>query len=79
MNDVILTISEVAQDLRCSKAHVYKVIRGELPGVSPLPAICMGRRKLIRRTTLEHWKAANEQSAHDAMLIASPKITAVGA
>lgn len=79
MNDVILTISEVAQELRCSKAHVYKAIRGELPGVSPLPAICMGRRRLVRRSSLEHWEATNEQSARDAMLIASPKITAVGA
>jgi excisionase family DNA binding protein len=77
--DEILTVEEVARTLRCSKAHVYKAISGLLDGVSPLPSIPMGRRRLIRRSTLEEWKAKNEQSARDAMLIASPKITAVGA
>ena len=56
----ILTVSEVAAELRCSKAHVYNAIAGKVGGVSPLPAIFMGRRKLIRREALEQWKTTNE-------------------
>jgi excisionase family DNA binding protein len=58
--DEILTVAEVAAELRCSKAHVHNAIRGRVARVSLLPAICMGRRKLIRRSTLEQWKTANE-------------------
>jgi hypothetical protein len=43
----VLTISEVAANLRCSKAHVYNAINGRVTGVSALPAIAMGRRKLV--------------------------------
>jgi hypothetical protein len=49
----ILNIAEVALLLRCSKAHVCKAINGQVPGISRLPAISMGRRKLIRRQSLE--------------------------
>ena len=41
----ILTVAEVALELRCSKAHVYNVIAGRVDGVCALPAISMGRRK----------------------------------
>lgn len=66
----ILCVDEVADDLRCSKAHVYNAINGKIHGVTKLPAICMGRRKLVRRSALEAWKQANEQNA---MLAASPE------
>ena len=36
-NEEILTIPEVAAELRCSKAHVYKVVNGRIAGVSTLP------------------------------------------
>jgi excisionase family DNA binding protein len=71
----ILTITEVAKELRCSKAHVYHAINGKVPGVSALPAISMGRRRLVRRSTLEQWKRSNERAAGDAMLIASLRTT----
>jgi len=61
MND-ILTVPEVAADLRCSRAHVYNVINGKVSGVSALPAITMGRRRLVRRSSLEFWKLKNEQN-----------------
>lgn len=61
--DQILTVPEVATELRCSKAHVYNVINGKVQGVTPLPVIRMGRRKLVRRSSLEHWKQANEQGS----------------
>ncbi|HXE63913.1 MAG TPA: helix-turn-helix domain-containing protein [Bryobacteraceae bacterium] len=59
-NSEILSIHEVAANLRCSKAHVYNAINGKITGVTRLPAICMGRRKLVRRASLESWKQANE-------------------
>ena len=77
--NAVLTVAEVAEDLRCSKAHVYKTINGLVPGVSPLPAILLGRRRLVRRSSLEQWKRLNERAAGDAIMIASPKIQAVDA
>ena len=76
--DAILTVLEVAADLRCSKAHVYNVINDRVAGVSPLPAIAMGRRKLVRRSTLEQWKRTNERSPGSGMLPPSFEVDAVG-
>ncbi len=59
----ILTVAEVALELRCSRAHVYNVIAGKVEGVRALPAISMGRRKLVRRAALEHWMEASETAA----------------
>jgi excisionase family DNA binding protein len=58
--DEVLTVNEVAAELRCSKAHVYNVINGKVRGVSTVPVIPMGRRVLIRRSALERWKQENE-------------------
>jgi excisionase family DNA binding protein len=58
----ILTATEVAHDLRCSRAHIYNMISGKVTGVSPVPAIMMGRRKLVRREALERWKLENENN-----------------
>jgi len=77
--DRILTIAEVAADLRCSKAHVYNAINGKVAGVSALPTITMGRRKLVRRRTLEGWKRANEKGPDGAMLRASLEVDSVDA
>jgi hypothetical protein len=57
----ILSALDVARELRCSKAHVYKVILGKVDGVSALPIIKLGRRKIVRRSSLEAWKRANER------------------
>ena len=76
--DEVLTVSEVAKDLRCSRGHVYNAIKGRVAGVSPLPVIAMGRRKLVRRSSLECWKRANERGTHgNGMLPASPEVDAV--
>ncbi len=56
----VLTVAEVALRLRCSKAHVCNAINGKVRGVTPLPAITMGRRKLIRLAALLHWLDQNE-------------------
>ncbi len=73
----ILTLAEVAVRLRCSKAHVCHAIKGRLKGVTPLPAISLGRRKLVRRESLEHWLAQNDPGC--AIIGSSHRIDAVNA
>lgn len=68
-NSEILSIHEVAANLRCSKAHVYNAINGKIIGVSRLPAIPMGRRKLVQRSSLDAWKRANETGADAIRLV----------
>ncbi len=75
----ILTVAEVASELRCSKAHVCKAINGKVRNVRPLPAIAIGRRRLIRRTTLDEWLKANERALSGAMMAPSPDLDAVNA
>ena len=72
----VLTVRDVALELRCSVAHVYNVINGKVKNVQRLPVIAIGRRKLIQRDTLEEWKKSNEQGELDGK-IASSRIDAV--
>jgi excisionase family DNA binding protein len=58
----LLTMSEVAKLLHCSKAHVCNAVAGKVRGCQPIPAVSLGRRKLVRRETLLAWIARNEQS-----------------
>jgi hypothetical protein len=58
--DALLVLDEFAAELRCSKAHASNVIHGKVRGVLPIPVIWIGSRPLIRRSTFEKWKAANE-------------------
>ncbi len=57
----ILTITEVAEVLRCSKAHVCNVLRGRVQGLPKLTHFSLGRRKLVRREWLETWMEQNKQ------------------
>ena len=75
----VLTIAEVAVDLRCSKAHVYNLIAGKVSDAAPLPVIAMGRRKLVLRETLEMWKRRSQRVATSDMLPSSPEVDAVDA
>ena len=59
-SDEILSALDIARELHCSKAHVYNVILGRVAGVTPLPVIVMGRRRLVRRSSFELWKRSNE-------------------
>lgn len=52
----ILTVRDVALELRCSMAHVHNVINGKVKNVARLPAIRLGRKRLVLRDTLEEWK-----------------------
>jgi excisionase family DNA binding protein len=57
----VLTVPEIALELRCSKAHVHNLINGKVLGVRPLPSLRLGRRRLVRRLSLDEWIKANEQ------------------
>lgn len=56
----LMTIAEVASELRCSKGHVQNLIRGRVPSLLPLPVLHIGRRMLIRRQALLRWMVALE-------------------
>lgn len=60
-NNAILTVAEVAHELRCSKAHVHNLINGRVPGTKALPSLNLGRRRLVRRESLNSWIEINEQ------------------
>lgn len=51
----ILTVSEAAHELRCSKAHVHNMIAGKVNNIPPLPVLRIGRRLLIRYDALMEW------------------------
>ena len=74
MNE-FLTAKEVAAELRCSKAQVHKLMNGEVKNRTALPHIAPGRKKVIRRSSFEAWKAANET----ATIPANSEMEAVGA
>ena len=73
-NSEILTIREVAAILRCSRMHICNLTNGRVAGVPRLPSIPMGRRKVVRRSTLEEWMRAVEE--HRAMLLPLPETAA---
>jgi excisionase family DNA binding protein len=67
--DPLLTLPEIAHELRCSKAHVSNLINGKVPDVPPLPAVALGRRRLIRRSTFEQWKKLAEAACQAVTLL----------
>ena len=66
LNSEALTIAEVAVELRCTKTHVCNLINGKVRGVPRLPALILGRRKLVRRTSLRKWMCDVEEG-HDTL------------
>jgi hypothetical protein len=77
VKDPLLTLPEIAEELRCSKAHVSHLMNGKVLGVPPLPAIALGRRRLVRRSTFEQWKKLSEAASQPVTLL--PLNDAVGA
>jgi excisionase family DNA binding protein len=57
--DPVLTAREVAEDLRCSKSQVYRLMTGEVEGLTVLPHLALGRKKVVPRSALEQWKREN--------------------
>ena len=51
----VLTTREGAQVLRCSKAHFCNLLNGRVAGVPRLPFVSLGRRRLVRKSTLAEW------------------------
>ena len=64
----LLTLADVAELLHCSKAHVCKAVAGRVRGCPAIPAVSLGRRKLVRRETLLGWIEKNEQTASGATI-----------
>jgi excisionase family DNA binding protein len=56
----VLTISEVAAILRCSKTHVSHLLNGKVPGVPKLTHCALGRRKLVHKDWLNEWMEARK-------------------
>jgi hypothetical protein len=56
-----LTLTEVANRLRCSKAHVSHLIAGTVPGLPQLPHIPLGRRKVVLASSLQLWMSKAEE------------------
>ena len=56
----VLTVADVAKILRCSKAHVCKIINGKVRDTAPIPAINLGRRKIVRIQSLMRWMNEHE-------------------
>ena len=77
-NAELLTIPEVAARLRCSRAHAAKLVAGRVKRAPPLPSLSLGRRKLVRASTLEIWIAQTESPGNGAKMDAS-KISAADA
>lgn len=59
----VLTLTEVAQLLRCSKAYACNIVGGRVSSLPPLPHMSLGRRILVRRIALEQWLEGLEVSA----------------
>ncbi|MBV8895956.1 MAG: helix-turn-helix domain-containing protein, partial [Acidobacteriaceae bacterium] len=51
----ILTVTEAAHELRCSKAHLHNIISGKVRDLPPVPVLRLGRRRLIRLDALQTW------------------------
>jgi len=51
----VLTVPELAAELRCSKAHVSNLMNGKVRGVPTLTHVSLGRRKVVHRRWLESW------------------------
>ena len=75
MNE-ILTAKEVARELRCSKAQIYRLMNGDVKERTVLPHIALGLKKVVRRSSLEAWKRLNEIGA---ILSDDSEMKAVGA
>ena len=59
--DAVLTLTEVAARLRCSRAHVSNLINGRVPGAPRLLNVRLGRRKVVRESTLQGWMIEAEE------------------
>jgi hypothetical protein len=52
-------------------------MKGEVDGLTPLPTLPLGRKKVVMRASLEAWKIANERNR--AIVPNDSEVDAVGA
>ena len=71
----VLTVCEVARELRCSKAHVHNIINGKVPNLPPLPVLRIGRRVLMRYEALKAWMRELEAREIEAQRLAGASMT----
>ncbi len=57
-----LNVVEVASFLRCTRAHVYKLLAGKVAGVPRLECIRVGRRIIVRKAALLDWLTRAEKA-----------------
>jgi hypothetical protein len=56
----LLTLAEAARELRCSRAHLGRILGGRVADLPPLPVFHIGRRAFIRYHKLQGWVAGLE-------------------
>lgn len=64
---LVLTLPEIARELRCSRAYLNRILAGRVPDLPPLPVFHIGRNVFIRSAMLQRWIArleAREREAH---------------
>jgi excisionase family DNA binding protein len=52
---IVMTLTQAAEYLQVSKAHLSNVINGKVPGIAPVRSFRLGRRVLIRREWIDAW------------------------
>jgi transcriptional regulator with XRE-family HTH domain len=57
----VLTLTEIARILRCSKTHISNLLNGRIAGVPRLAHVAMGRRKVVLREWLEQWMETSKR------------------
>jgi excisionase family DNA binding protein len=65
-NPSLLTVTEAARLLRCSRSHLYRLMRGKYPTLPPFPRIALGTRILVRREALSAWLLLLERQERQA-------------
>lgn len=66
MSHYMLTLPEVARELRCSRSHLYRVRAGRFPHLPPLIFIPLGRRLILSRESLRQWRVQAEAREREA-------------
>ena len=51
----VMTLTQAADYLQISRAHLSNLINGKVSGVRPLRCVRLGRRVLIKREWIDEW------------------------
>ena len=58
---IVMTLTQAAEYLQVSKAHLSNVINGKVSGIAPVRSFRLGRRVLIRREWIDAWLDGTRQ------------------